>query len=303
MSNYHEEDLENKLKEFPKKEMNTQKAQEIHQNLMHTANKMDKREQKVRKFRQVAIGLSSAAAVFLIGFIFFLNIGDDYNFEESHDQNITTEESQEESSDSQTESSDGDFSEDADEESESNDPAREDGAESSTTDDMGDQDTQTIVQEQANEVIQALAEEDFEVLAGFVHEQQGLLFSPYVNLSDDDLVFSAEEVRDFNVDDTVYEWGVEDGSGFPIELTPAEFIQEHIYQRDYHNADEITYNDFESRGTMENNLEEFFTEPEVIEFYVAGESDFEWNSLYVVFEESEDGSYRLVALVNDEWAT
>ncbi|QGH33237.1 hypothetical protein GI584_03930 [Gracilibacillus salitolerans] len=164
-----------------------------------------------------------------------------------------------------------------------------------------EEDVETKLKEQANQIIELLADQNFEELATYVHEEKGLLYSPYVNVSESDLVFDPSEVAAFKEDTEEYVWGVEDGSGFPIELTPVEYHEEYVYQADYLNPDEITFDKTDSRGNMINNIKEFFPESHHVEFYKEGQEELDWSSLNVVFESNEQGEWKLVALVNDQW--
>ncbi len=160
---------------------------------------------------------------------------------------------------------------------------------------------ETKLKEQANQIIEILADQNFEELATYVQEEKGLLYSPYVSVNENDLVFKPSEVATFKKDTEEYVWGVEDGSGFPIELTPVEYHEEYVYQADYLNPDEVTFDKTDSRGNMINNIKEFFPESHHVEFYKEGQEELDWSSLYVVFEPNEKGEWKLVALVNDEW--
>ncbi|WP_163581747.1 hypothetical protein [Gracilibacillus saliphilus] len=164
-----------------------------------------------------------------------------------------------------------------------------------------EEDVETKLKEQANQIIELLANQNFEELANYVHEEKGLLYSPYVNVSEDDLVFEPSEVAAFKEDTEEYVWGVEDGSGFPIELTPVEYHEEYVYQADYLNPDEITFDNTDSRGNMVNNIKEFFPDSHQVEFYKEGQEELDWSSLHVVFEPNEQDEWKLIALVNDEW--
>ena len=74
-------------------------------------------------------------------------------------------------------------------------------------------------------VVRAIQERDYDTLAAFVHPEEGVTFTPYSTVDrDSDLRFTAAQVRQFSTDQTVYTWGVSDGLGSLIELTPAEYF-------------------------------------------------------------------------------
>ncbi|SFM12209.1 hypothetical protein SAMN04487943_10854 [Gracilibacillus orientalis] len=164
-----------------------------------------------------------------------------------------------------------------------------------------EKDVETKLKEQANQILEVLEDQNFEELATYVHEEKGLLYSPYVNVNENDLVFEPSKVAAFKQDTEEYVWGMEDGSGFPIELTPVEYHEEYVYQADFLNPDEVTFDKTDSRGNMINNIKEFFQKFHSVEFYKEGQEELDWSSLYVVFEPNAQGEWKLVALVNDEW--
>ena len=58
-------------------------------------------------------------------------------------------------------------------------------------------------------------------LSGIVHPDKGVRFSPYAFVDvEKDLIFSRTRILNFFKDQIVYNWGVYDGIGTPINLTP-----------------------------------------------------------------------------------
>ena len=81
-------------------------------------------------------------------------------------------------------------------------------------------------------VVRAIQERDYDTLAAFVHPEEGVTFTPYSTVDrDSDLRFTAAQVRQFSTDQTVYTWGVSDGLGSLIELTPAEYFSTYVFNR------------------------------------------------------------------------
>jgi len=158
----------------------------------------------------------------------------------------------------------------------------------------------------AREAVNALREKDMERLAALVHPSKGVRFSPYGYVlaePDGDLVFTADQVRGLLQDQTVYTWGMYDGSGAPIDLTFAEYYEKFIYDHDFANVDQMAVNTIIGRGNTMINLDEAYPNGRFVEYHYPGtkENDhIDWASLRLVFEEV-DGLWYLVGIVHDQW--
>ncbi|MDG5786790.1 hypothetical protein QA612_04745 [Evansella sp. AB-P1] len=160
-----------------------------------------------------------------------------------------------------------------------------------------------VLRNRADQVVIALENMNFTSLGEYVHPEQGVLFSPYGHVDfDEDLSFSAEEVGNFANDNEEYDWGTQDGSGHPIEMTPTEYYEEYIYIRDFsRESSEIVVNDIEEYGNIIVNVEEAFPEANFVSYYVTPtEGELDWANLILAFEEY-DGEWYLVGLVVDRW--
>ncbi|SDH87390.1 hypothetical protein [Alteribacillus bidgolensis] len=155
----------------------------------------------------------------------------------------------------------------------------------------------------AQTVINMITSQDMKTLASHVHPDKGVLFSPYVNIDEDTQVFQQEEVENFFEDEQVYEWGVYDGRGNTIELTPSEYYEEFIYEPELQDADEILVDELKQRGNMKNNIKDVFPEAAVVEYHIESseEEGMDWASLNIVLEQDENNTWKLVAIVHDEW--
>lgn len=167
-------------------------------------------------------------------------------------------------------------------------------------------DTSEEVKSLAAKVIIAIAEKDMATVSQYIDHDRGLLFSPYLYVDESDLIFIHGEVVDFFEDENVYTWGVFDGKGNPIELTPSEYFDRFIYRGTYVEADEVVYDEEISRGNIINNLKEYFENSSIVEFYVEGTEQYsgmDWSSIRLVFDMSDTNDPKLIAIVNDEWTT
>jgi hypothetical protein len=155
----------------------------------------------------------------------------------------------------------------------------------------------------AAQTIQAIASQDFPILAALVHPA-GLRFAPYSYLSAEDLVFTPEEVRTILASSKTYLWGTQDGSGLPIERSFPAYYKDFIYDVDFARPELIRYNTNVEIGSRINNILEVYPDAAIVEYFFSGfepeNEGMDWRSLRLVFLPYQD-SYRLAAIVHDEW--
>lgn len=157
------------------------------------------------------------------------------------------------------------------------------------------------LKEKAETVVEALEEKDYHTLADMTHKR-GALFSPYINIdTEQDPMFSPEEISEFAETEETYNWGVQDGTGEDIVLTPADYHEQYLFARDFTEADEIEKNANEGQGHMPFNGDEIYPEAEYVAFHVEEDpEELNWASLHLGFEK-DDGDYQLVAVLVDRW--
>jgi len=157
--------------------------------------------------------------------------------------------------------------------------------------------------ETANDILADLKAEDFAAVSNYVSFQKGLTFCPYSGgcLDDGGVTFTKAQLPGFMQSSQVYEWGHQDGSGFPINLTPAQYYDEYLMN--------ATYNEKERYGRTEQpmtheQIKERFPNATIVEFYYPGTEQYDgmdWQNLNMVFEKNSSGNWILVALVNNRW--
>jgi hypothetical protein len=156
----------------------------------------------------------------------------------------------------------------------------------------------------AAQIIMALKHEDLGTLASLVHPDKGVRFSPYTYVRDEDLVFSADGVGDLFADQTIYTWGVFDGTGEPIEFTFRQYYDGFIYDVDFARPHVVGFNETIGMGNTINNIAEVYPEAVTIEYHFEGFdpqfTGLDWRSLRLVLEEKE-GAWYLVGIAHDEW--
>jgi len=154
------------------------------------------------------------------------------------------------------------------------------------------------------QALAALKAQDMAALAALAHPTQGVRFSPYAFVRDEDLGFTPAQLNGAFSDSTVYEWGAYDGSGEPINLTFAGYYQEFIFDQDYTTAEAVGVNERLGQGNSIDNSHEAYPGAMVVEYHFPGfNPDYEgmdWVSLRLVFQEFE-GRWVLVGIIHDQW--
>ncbi|MFK7693827.1 hypothetical protein [Paenibacillus sp. HJGM_3] len=163
----------------------------------------------------------------------------------------------------------------------------------------------TWIEGRAAEVLQALKAQDMKKLAGYVHPELGVRFSPYTNVNKKtDMVIKADQLEKTFTDSAKRTWGAYDGSGEPISLSFAQYYAKFVYDHDYVKPEKTSYNEPIGKGNTVNNTREAYPKAILVECYFSGFDPklegHDWASLKLVFEHTGTGWY-LVGLVHDQW--
>jgi hypothetical protein len=167
---------------------------------------------------------------------------------------------------------------------------------------------ETSLQEQAmtasREVINLLKDKNYQLLSEYIHPIKGIRFSPYANVNiKDNSVFTPFQISNFTNDTKKYIWGYTDGKGDEIKLTPSEYFDKHVYNRDFDSAPQVSYNKIIGTGNIVQNQFEVYPNASIVEFFIPGTQQYEfmdWQSLRLVFEKYEDKLF-LVGIIHNQW--
>lgn len=154
------------------------------------------------------------------------------------------------------------------------------------------------------EILGILSARDYTSLSRIAHPERGIVFVPYatVNLASD-CCFTPSQIANFAFDNSKYIWGVYDGSGEPVELTPSEYFNEFVFDVDFTKCNNFGINEILRTGNSLENIEEAFPGCVYVDCYMpdpAEEGGPNWQSLRLVFEEY-DGKLMLSAIVHNEF--
>ncbi|HSI68374.1 MAG TPA: S-layer homology domain-containing protein [Planococcus sp. (in: firmicutes)] len=155
----------------------------------------------------------------------------------------------------------------------------------------------------ANDILEDLQSQNFENVAAYASRGKGVTFCPYSGgcIDHGGVTFTREQLRGFMAIPQDYLWGYADGTGDPINLTPAEYYDEFLMDAPY----EIK----EGYGrTVQYPTRDFirqlYPKGMVVEFYYPGTEQYDgmdWQNLNMVFERNRRGEWILVAIINDRW--
>jgi len=160
------------------------------------------------------------------------------------------------------------------------------------------------VTRRALQIIGALKNRDLGALSTYIHLEKGVRFSPYIYVSENDLVFRADQVSNLSLDPNIYRWGYDAGTGAPFEMTFVNYFDRFVYDKDYASPQVISFNQPLTRGSTIDNLEEFYPDAKyVIYFFESIDPQYgglDFRGLRLVMEE-KDGVWYLVGVAHDEW--
>ncbi|MGV1005351.1 MAG: hypothetical protein ACOYEV_11430 [Candidatus Nanopelagicales bacterium] len=156
-----------------------------------------------------------------------------------------------------------------------------------------------------DEVLGALADQDYVALAELVHPATGVRFAPYGFVDvEEGVALTPEQVAGLGEDDDVFTWGSDPGSGDPLKLTFAQYNERFVYDQQFLHAEEVAVNRSLSEGSSLDNTADAFPGAQFVDYHFPGFDDqyggLDWETLRVVMSE-QAGRWYLVGLVHDSW--
>jgi len=155
-------------------------------------------------------------------------------------------------------------------------------------------------------VVKYISNGDYAALSSVAHPDFGVVLSPSatVNFSTNKR-FNAEQIGSFGTDSNAYVWGVYDGSGEPIEMTPTAYFAEFVFSKNYCESPIIGINRIVKSGNALENITDEFPGVRFVDFHIPGgekdsPEDIDWGSLRLGFEEY-DGRLWLTLILNSRW--
>lgn len=163
----------------------------------------------------------------------------------------------------------------------------------------------TPLLERAGQVLEALKENDYAALASLVHPKLGLTLTPYSTVDPAlDNTLTRDQVALLPQDQQEYTWGLADGSGAPIQCTPAEYFARYVFNADYTEAPRVGIDTVLISGNALENVAAAYPEGRFVEYHFPGIDPalegFDWCSIKLVFQVWENNWY-LVGIIHSEW--
>jgi hypothetical protein len=160
------------------------------------------------------------------------------------------------------------------------------------------EEAQDIIAKQAAEVMQALKTANMPDLSRSVHPVKGLRFSPYASVdAKTDVVLTASQLKGTLQDPAKRVWGADDGSGAPIRLSFARYYHKFVYDRDFAQSPQVTYNKGD-KGT--NQTWEQYPNAIVGDYGLPETGSTQGEHLRLAFEQHE-GKWYLSGIIHDGW--
>jgi hypothetical protein len=155
-------------------------------------------------------------------------------------------------------------------------------------------------------VVGYIKDGNYRALSRIAHPEFGVVFSPNATVAlATNKCFQADQIAAFGSDNTIYVWGIQDGTGEPIEMTVVDYLAEYVLAKDYFNASIIGINQIVKSGNALENIKEVFPEVKFVDFHIPGDEkdsaeDIGWTSLRLGFEEY-DNKLWLTLILASKW--
>ncbi len=164
--------------------------------------------------------------------------------------------------------------------------------------------TQGNIISTAINVMELIKNKDMNSLSQYVHPTLGVRFTPYFNVDTrTDQTFTAEQVANLMENNQVFNWGVYDGSGEPIDLNFSDYYDKFIYDQDFLNPQLIGNNFAIGKGNIEDNVAVAYPNGQFIEFHFSQfdpqYEGIDWESLRLVFEQYNN-TWCLVGIIHEQ---
>ncbi|EJL71696.1 hypothetical protein [Chryseobacterium populi] len=160
-----------------------------------------------------------------------------------------------------------------------------------------------VLKKTNDEILKTLKDKDYKKFAECIHPKKGIRFSMYAFVDPkNDKQFSKEAFEKYYPGKTLFTWGSHDGSGDPYKETIKNYLGKWVFSKDF-TVSSYSLNKFQGGGNSLNNLQEIYPKHDFTENYIKGTEKYgemDWKALRFVFEEFQ-GTYYLIAVVNDQW--
>lgn len=148
----------------------------------------------------------------------------------------------------------------------------------------------------SKQVIESVKGKNMENLSKFIWKNWVIL-SPYNNINSGDIKLSKNEIEIWFSNQNIYNRWDYDGSWEPIKLNLEDYFNTFVYDVDFANAPEKILNESMQRWNTINNIQDFYTGSQTIEYYFPWfDPQYEWidwKSLTLIFERTWGNRYLI----------
>lgn len=170
---------------------------------------------------------------------------------------------------------------------------------------IGNDFNQARIESTSTAILKILTKKKYESLVSFIHPNKGIRFSPYgyVNVKEHlhfTQVTFAKQLKENNI----LTWGYTDGKGDEIKLDTEGYFSKYVYNANYIESKNKSYNKIIQSGNSLINMEEVYPGNTFVEYNFSGFEEkyfgMDWCSLRLVYQFYKRKPY-LVAIIHDEW--
>lgn len=158
--------------------------------------------------------------------------------------------------------------------------------------------TKSFVKDKLEHISRAINNFNTEELAEYVHPARGVRFSPSEMITKSHLIFSKEEVENFKEDQHKYTWGLWEGSGTDISLTPKGYFDKFINNIKFSKC-KLRYNNLSENFGGNHYI--VYPNSVVVEYLYKGTEKLGYvdrRALRIVFQEYNDGEWYIVGIIS-----
>lgn len=164
----------------------------------------------------------------------------------------------------------------------------------------------SVVLTLSKQILFILKQKNYQQLDSFINNE--VRFSPYGYIDTlQDKKLTAGQLVNYLTNKKLekIDWGIlDDETGEPILLTAPEYFKRFVYDVDFLNAPNISFNKTISSGNSLNNIDSVYGNSDYVEFYFPGfEKKYEgmdWRSLKLVFKK-QGNKFFLIGIIHDQW--
>jgi len=154
------------------------------------------------------------------------------------------------------------------------------------------------VEDVANYLLKRLQERNLLAISALTHDELPVKISPKVRLDSNTFSIDGKLFSKLALTNETIRWYGMMASGEPLELNFEDYWDQYVWNKDYSKAI-LTFNKFENRSSVENNIKSHFPDCDIVEAFLKGDQELSWQSLILVFKVHE-GKHYLVGLIHDQ---